>query len=95
MKYTRTSTEKWRETNKVDLMGLNRIALPALDSLNLQKVRCHRACLLSNDRKAFYEWLRQRPGTYGGFEVDSMYSAHFIPRDGAGFIEYDSGVNRP
>ncbi|KAK5050772.1 hypothetical protein LTR84_003331 [Exophiala bonariae] len=91
MKYTRTSAEKWRETNAVNLLGLNRIALPALDLLNLRKVRCHDACLPNKGRDAFYHWLRRRPGSFGGFEEISMYSAHFIPRDGAGFIEYDSG----
>lgn len=89
LKYTLTSKYKWKETNSVNLMGINRIRLDALDDLKVKKVRCHVGCLRN---QSLWSWTRKRPGTFGGFEESSMLSAHFIPKNMGGFVEYDAGA---
>jgi hypothetical protein len=95
LKYTKTSASKWRETNQVNLMGLNRIRLPALDALELKKVKCHAACLRGERDPFLWAWTARRPGATGGFENSQFPKAMLVTKSMNELIEYDAGTDEP
>ncbi|KEF51353.1 uncharacterized protein A1O9_12502 [Exophiala aquamarina CBS 119918] len=94
LKYTRTSASKWKVTNQFNLQGFNRIRIPALDALNLKKVKCHVDCLPASNTN-LSGWLYRRPGATGGFDSKSHGAARamLITPATDRLIEYDAGAD--
>ena len=93
LKYSRTSSSKWKATTQVNLVGLNRIRLPAIDALNVRQVKCHSKCLDPNVLGVDV-WCYPRIGTAGGFS-EKFWRLHepYMKDECEQFkIEYDAGM---
>jgi len=97
LKYTKTSASKWLSTSLVNLQGLNRIRLPALDAQNIKKVKCHAECLPAHMAKLF-DWVYNRPGASGGFNTNTFKPGTRriwqVTYNSDRLITYDAGTNQ-